>query len=302
MNLIYSFLATAALLLSQQTLSCNEPTTCDKCAKESEFTWNPNNQFVTRRLSRFYDMEELIEAQYQSKNYEKVQELIEEYLKLAKVYRCNWNYGNAIHYSHRIRGLILLESGDIDGAAEELIAAGQSTGSPQLDTFGPELDLANQLLQAGRTEEVITYLNGVEKFWEMDGGVVEKWIQEIRAGETPVLDRFNKEPGSLQIGIGALILAAPLLICAGFLFARRRTIQRKLLYIFSSVPLAYLVSFLGGWSGGLVSDFLSGNESFMAKFLLPWIIFLAVLTTFILPSLTAYVVAKKLEVAEIEDS
>lgn len=292
----------ATLLISQQAFACEEPVTCDNCAKESEFTWNPSNQFVTHRLSRFYQLEGLIEAQYQSKKYEEAQTLIAEYLKLAKIYRCNWNYGNAIHYSNRIRGLILLDSGDIEGAAEALIVAGQSTGSPQLDTFGPELNLANQLLQLGKTEEVITYLNGVNNFWEMDGGAVEKWIQEIRAGETPVLDRFNKEPGFLQIGLGALILGAPLLICAGFLVVRRRRIQRKLLFIILSVPLAYLASLIGGLGGGLVTGFISGNESLMVKFLLPWIIFLALSTTFILPALAAYFVSKKLERAEVENS
>ena len=109
---------------------------------------------------------------------------------MAEIYRCNWNYGNAIHEANRILGLISLDEMDIEAAASFLIEAGKSPGSPQLDTFGPELDLANELLKAGRSEAVIAYLNGIRQFWEGNEKRVDKWLLKIEKGEKPHLKRF----------------------------------------------------------------------------------------------------------------
>jgi hypothetical protein len=78
----------------------------------------------------------------------------------------DWNYGNLIHDAHVIRGKAHLASGDLDLAAKELIAASETPGSPQLDTFGPDFSLAWALLLAGRDDEVLAYLRGVARFWE----------------------------------------------------------------------------------------------------------------------------------------
>jgi len=58
-------------------------------------------------------------------------ELGAEYLELANTYRCNWNYGNAVHDANRYLGLISLKKGDTDAAVVYLREAGKSTGSPQ---------------------------------------------------------------------------------------------------------------------------------------------------------------------------
>ena len=51
-----------------------------------------------------------------------------EFLELAAVYRCNWNYGNAIHDANRYLGLASLRAGKVDEAAKFLVLAGKSTG------------------------------------------------------------------------------------------------------------------------------------------------------------------------------
>jgi tetratricopeptide (TPR) repeat protein len=50
--------------------------------------------------------------------------------------RRDWNYGNLIHHGHLILGRLALRAGDVKGAKEHLRAAGQTPGSPQLDSFG----------------------------------------------------------------------------------------------------------------------------------------------------------------------
>jgi len=110
-------------------------------------SWNPENKFVTDRLKRFYALDDQIKAAYAANDSAGTGKLATEYLELANTYRCNWNYGNAVHDANRYLGLISLKKGDTDAAIVYLREAGKSTGSPQLDTFGPELDLANELLK-----------------------------------------------------------------------------------------------------------------------------------------------------------
>lgn len=48
----------------------------------------------------------------------------------------HWNYGNLLHEGHIMLGAVRLFEGDLAAAEAELRAAGQTPGSPQLDSFG----------------------------------------------------------------------------------------------------------------------------------------------------------------------
>jgi hypothetical protein len=76
----------------------------------------------------------------------------------------SWNYGNIVHDAHVMQGLVLFAEGKTREASVELVLAGSSTGSPQLNSFGPDLVLAWQLL-AVEGEAVLTYLRSVSAFW-----------------------------------------------------------------------------------------------------------------------------------------
>lgn len=185
--LAYSGLAAAQSFPA--TATCQTDEHCDQCGKEPEVASNP--EYVTPRLEHFYELGDQVKAAYESANDAELTALAHEYLELANVYRCNWNYGNAIHDSNRYLGLASLRHGSADDAARFLVLSGKSAGSPQLDTFGPDLELANQLLQRGETEAVTTYLREIKHFWKMDRGQVDQWLAAIEKGEKPNLDRFS---------------------------------------------------------------------------------------------------------------
>lgn len=255
-------LLTFAIFVSSPLFACDEDVACDKCAKESEFSWNPNNQFVTARLSRFYSLDDKITEAYKTNDFGKVKELAKENLELAAVYRCNWNFGNAIHETNRVLGLVSLKGGDIDAAADYLLKAGKSTGSPQLDTFGPELDLANQLLQLGKVDAVKSYLKDIKSFWEMNNGQVDTWLAEIEKGGKPQLDRFaGNKPGPLLMALFWLAVAWPFIVSVAFLYAQRKRIARKLLFFVIAVPSGYAVMYVGNWIiGYVIQAIMSGME------------------------------------------
>ena len=106
-------------------------------------------------------------------------------LTLAPRFEKNWNYGNAVHLGHTVLGLIALMEQDHSSAIRELHESGQTPGSPQLNSFGPTMHLAKELLKLGYVEPVLTYLNQCRAFWEMGGAWLDLWERRIREGHVP---------------------------------------------------------------------------------------------------------------------
>ena len=66
-----------------------------------------------------------------------------------------------------------------------MLLAGDTPGSPQLDSFGPNMLLAKELLEHGEREAVIEYFKRCGRFWEMERTRLEQWTKDARAGRTP---------------------------------------------------------------------------------------------------------------------
>ena len=108
-----------------------------------------------------------------------------ELLELSKIYEEDWNYGNAIHKGHTLLGVINVLRGNISKAEEELLASANTPGSPQLNTFGPNMKLASELLKRGRKDVVLQYLDKCKCFWEMGLDNIGYWSYQINKGEQP---------------------------------------------------------------------------------------------------------------------
>jgi hypothetical protein len=101
----------------------------------------------------------------------------------------NWNYGNALHKAHLVLGQIALNAGDMDEAKRQLLKAGKTPGSPQLNTFGPNMVLAKNLLEKKETDAVLKYFELCAEFWKdkngKSDGKLDEWKTAVKAGETP---------------------------------------------------------------------------------------------------------------------
>lgn len=103
-------------------------------------------------------------------------------------YPTDWNYGNAVSKIHTTLGRLALKRGDVELAKRELSLAGASPGSPQMDTFGPNLSLARDLLMSGAPgaqDALLAHFDDIEKFWRMDSGALRVWREDVRAGREP---------------------------------------------------------------------------------------------------------------------
>jgi len=135
--------------------------------------------------TRFYELADLANNEFEAGYIAKAAQYASELLRLAPEYTHDWNYGNAILKGHIILGRIALRSGDVAGAKEHLLAAGKTPGSPQLDSFGPNMTLAKELLEKGERDAVLTYLDECAQFWKMAGTKLQDWSATIKSGGTP---------------------------------------------------------------------------------------------------------------------
>jgi hypothetical protein len=92
---------------------------------------------------------------------------------------------NAIFFCNMVLGQVVLRRGDAKKAASFLLAAGKTSGSPQLNSFGPNMSLANDLLAAGERQSVLDFFDLCSSFWKMDSGRLQKWHKNVAAGVDP---------------------------------------------------------------------------------------------------------------------
>lgn len=134
------------------------------------------------KYSLFEDMSMMA---FESGDLSKAKQYASELLKLATQVKKDWNYGNAIHKSNLILGRVALASGDTESAKKYLIAAGKTKGSPQLNSFGPNMTLAKELLEMGEKDIVIQYFGLCDKFWDMGHEQLKTWTQKVKEGKVP---------------------------------------------------------------------------------------------------------------------
>lgn len=130
---------------------------------------------------RFFQLGSLAKAAYDAGDYDEAGRSADELLRLAPQYRGSWNYGNAIYEGNLIEGLVVLKRDDnVTLADDYLLAAGKTPGSPQLDTFGPDMSLAIALVRQGQQDVVVDFLTSCMRFWVSGRDRLQGWVAELR--------------------------------------------------------------------------------------------------------------------------
>lgn len=134
---------------------------------------------------RFYALTEAAKWALAFGSEDAAEDFARELLELAELFPNDWNYGNAVHHGHAVLGRVAARRGNLDEAKRRLIEAGNTPGSPQLDTFGPSMSLALELLNLGEREAVLGYLKACRKFWSPGHAQLSQWEAQIREGKVP---------------------------------------------------------------------------------------------------------------------
>jgi hypothetical protein len=93
--------------------------------------------------------------------------------------------GNAIYTGYSTLGLVALSRGNIGAARAELLAAGRTKGSPQLNSFGPDVTLAKTLLERGERDVVLQFFDECRAFWKQGQQRLDQWSELVRQGLVP---------------------------------------------------------------------------------------------------------------------
>lgn len=166
-------IAPAAAVRAQASLALRYLEEADRLTPESE------------RQAGLFRCEPLAQTAYQAGENDKARKYAGALLEAAAGQAESWNYGNAIHHAHTLLGLIALEENKLDDAKRHLLDSARHKGSPQLNSFGPGMELASGLLERGERKTVLEYLDLCSSFWRSSDGRLEKWRTLIRAGGAP---------------------------------------------------------------------------------------------------------------------
>lgn len=137
------------------------------------------------QYQRWLAMTDLVLLEVEDGSLSKAQDYGNELLRISPAYRDDWNYGNAVHKSNLALGRVALRQGDTAKAKLCLLEAGKTPGSPQLDSFGPNMTLAKELLGHGEKDIVLQYFDECDKFWGMGHDDLRKWRALVKDGIEP---------------------------------------------------------------------------------------------------------------------
>jgi len=139
-------------------LAARFPRSPDQVLADAEQDVNPANRAAA--------VQALAKTAFDAGALDKARAYAEETLQSATDPK-DWNYGNAIYDGNTVLGLVALREGNVDQAKQYLIKAAHTPGSPQLNSFGPDLRLARELAAKGERDAVAEYVSLCRAFWKM---------------------------------------------------------------------------------------------------------------------------------------
>jgi peroxiredoxin len=103
-------------------------------------------------------------------------------LALAAANSKEWNHDDLLHAAYTVLGRVALERGDLKTARARLLESARIKGSAALESFGPDLKLARELLAAGERDVVLQYLDLCRGFWKYDRGRIDQFAELVKNG------------------------------------------------------------------------------------------------------------------------
>ena len=134
---------------------------------------------------RLYALPEEAKVSFESGDYVKARKDAIELQSVMKDYKTDWNYGNAVHDSNMVLGRLALRRNEVEEAGDYLLAAGDTPGSPQINSFGPNMSLANDMLKLHQRVVVLKYFEECGEFCDHRISGLDRWTSDVKAGKTP---------------------------------------------------------------------------------------------------------------------
>lgn len=140
---------------------------------------------ATNQRDRFYALGAAAKEAFANGNFADAKGYADELVVLTPQYKGDWNYGNAIQDANLVLGRLSVREGKINAAKKYLKESEKSPGSPQMNSFGPNVSLAKDLLEKGEKKAVLEYFAACKKFWSMGQDKLADWTALTKAGRIP---------------------------------------------------------------------------------------------------------------------
>lgn len=129
-------------------------------------------------------LEGLAKAALTAGEVEKAREYAESMLSRSSR---SWNRGTLVHHGHLTLGTLALAEGRLEEAKNRLVSAGGTPGAPTLNSFGPNMALARELVELGEREIVLEYFELCAKFWNTSRAKdkLRTWSEQVANGKIP---------------------------------------------------------------------------------------------------------------------
>jgi tetratricopeptide (TPR) repeat protein len=134
---------------------------------------------------RFYALGAAAKECFAAGRIEDAEKYAQELMALLPSFQANREFGGAMSDANLVLGRIVVRKGNVEEAKRYLLAAGQSPTTPQLENYGPNMNLAKDLLAKGERQVVLNYFVLCRKFWLNGGAQLDQWSQQVRDGNTP---------------------------------------------------------------------------------------------------------------------
>ena len=135
---------------------------------------------------RLWPLGEAAMASVDVGDYEKAKRYADELLRLSHgLFPKERPDADGIHKGNLVLGRLALRAGNAEESKAYLLESARVEGSPALDSFGPNMTLARELLDRGEREAVLEYFDLCEKFWEHGRDKLATWRKQVEAGEVP---------------------------------------------------------------------------------------------------------------------
>lgn len=140
---------------------------------------------ATNEMERFEALCAAIDKAKNLSDLNIARKLAEELELLAPQFKEKSCYGNAIQDFNQVLGRIALADGNIDEAKKRLLASAECDGSPTMNSFGPNMTLAKELLRKGEKEVVLQYFDLCRNFWKRHADTLDRWTEDVKHGRLP---------------------------------------------------------------------------------------------------------------------
>ena len=100
---------------------------------------------LTPEAYKSFLLDDLAKTAFDAGETNKARMYAEKMLQEAHLQKKDWQLGNDIFFGNLVLGRLALEAGDIEQAKHYLIEAGKTPGSPQLNSFGPNIFTASTI-------------------------------------------------------------------------------------------------------------------------------------------------------------